>query len=343
MLNSDKSKLINQIITSKHVSYEKLTHYNTSNRDLCPKCSKNNIENSHIFNGQFWHIDCLVCSLCNKLIDKEDLHIRDNFIFHKACLDNVYAKRCAVCTYFIEDDNEVTAMGKHYHAKCFRCTLCGTSVLSKFINIYEFPYCKECTRKLRSNFASCLVCKKGILPTDKCIDFFYAGKKYFIHTECNSCQFCSGQVDNPVVADNILICEKCNKFGHKHLCGACGKPVFSNPATLHTLVFHPGCFKCYVCKKILQSNLASVYKYKPFCRACYTDFSKMCYMCKEFGNVEVSSGLFSFHKKCFCCKFCDKDLLTKDHALCDGYPVCIQCYNAKRDSGAIDKWNRIMG
>ena len=324
-----------------------IVHYVTTIPDVCPQCGKKVTGSKIEALGAGFHPECLICSACYQIIPENELVCESDLLLHKKCHKELYCERCAVCNDFIDENIAMHACDKAYHPECFRCTKCGDqkSVKINFVDVHHEPYCLDCFLKIKSMFPVCLTCNDPVLPSDSQISFFYKNKKYNIHSTCTECSICHQQVDrqSATILGGKLVCRKCDKESRTHICAECNEPIHGPYSVLEKIFWHQHHFKCSHCGEQLQSNVAVLDKGVLFCRKCYNEKLKTCPKCGRMDEgVDLVACGRLWHKKCFTCLNCRKDLSSSRYVNLNGRPLCKQCYIKMESQGKIDKWRRLV-
>lgn len=109
----------------------------------CTACAKHVLHHCISVNDEYYHPDCLKCSICEKKLAKYICiggHLRCPDHTEEEC-DNFL---CDVCGEEVEDD-VVLSVGKKVHQACFNCSICAAPI--------EKAQCK-----LRAGLLSCAQC-----------------------------------------------------------------------------------------------------------------------------------------------------------------------------------------
>ena len=320
----------------------RLWHVPNSPPNQCPLCGQKTEHTRVTFSGHDFHPQCFICSLCRQPFPNASGVIqRDDLILHKQCFLDCFADRCATCTKVIDPTEVIQAMGKYYHTDCFACKKCGAkgAAMTKFMPLYQFPYCQHCYEELQTYFPICLVCKKVIHPNTESETFNFRGRKYFAHSpDCFKCSNCSEILhDQEVnVFDNRLYCGKCFSEGFKKICATCNEPIFGQASRLENVFWHPAHFVCSVCHQPLKPNFcvfnAGILK----CRACSADDQTKCAGCQKpvFDNgIQACNQIW--HPQCLKCQFCEIVVFNKKFTNLRDRPCCEDCFKKLKSEGRI--------
>lgn len=322
----------------------RLWHIPNTHEGYCPGCEKK-VESSVLqFGGHDWHPDCFRCSLCAKPFGQEGCVKKDtDLILHQKCYKQCFCERCAICTNLIKPKKVVQAVGKNFHQKCFKCMKCGVKIES-FMPLYNFPYCNHCYEELLEYFPKCLACKKAISPSQESKDFFFHGRKYFVHfPDCFKCIYCNNisgplQPSTSRVYDNRLICKNCYDTGMKKICAYCNEPIFDQGNKIGDIQWHTNHFTCSVCNAPLKPNTAVFNAGVLKCKSCSSEDRGKCPGC---GRAVVGGGKNAcgalWHPECFKCRYCQTNLSNvKLFRNVGNLPCCKNCFKKLQDEGKLD-------
>ena len=234
------------------------------------------------------------------------------------------------------------AKDKCWHKKHFTCSVCDVELHGKvYREENEKVYCETCYDRYAA--IKCQKCKQSIGIGSKKIT---SGINSW-HKECFICIRCGENIqDQKYYFDNVgLLCHECQSSHPIAQCQGCKSAISSVVAFIKhkKLCWHAECFKCTICQSFLADGFFKEMDDKIMCSECYTTkFSKKCAFCQEsIIHERVQFGLNNYHKDCFNCSSCSKNLIgeskIKDNG---GQPLCHECNlkNAKkcfRCNGAI--------
>ncbi|EAY10378.1 LIM domain containing protein [Trichomonas vaginalis G3] len=323
-----------------------LTHYKDIPSGECPYCHEpvdSNPPNIKAINLSF-HPHCLICIYCQTEINPADLQEKDDMIFHKNCYNEAFEERCARCGEFVQSDVVVHAISRAYHPNCFVCAHCGDpQVKDRYMNLYAFPYCMKCFQQFKNTLPECYTCKQSILPNDKRETIIYKGKKYFFHPLCIQCEQCAATPANRrlIMFNNKVYCIKCLGLIQKKICAGCNKTIEGECCQVEGIKYHPEEFKCSDCGTPLQNGVAVLDHGKLRCRKCSELYIKQCRGCTNTKDEPtiIACGA-KWHRDCFKCMKCSKNLADSKYVNMNGYPCCESCYRKMLDNNEIDRWRR---
>ncbi|VBB31443.1 unnamed protein product [Acanthocheilonema viteae] len=127
--------------------------------EQCSSCGKPITEKLLRATGGVYHVDCFVCTACNKCLDGVSFTVDSaNKVHCVTCFHEKFAPRCAVCSKPIvpeegqEESIRIVAMDKSFHVNCYRCEDCNMQLNSKIEGQGCYPldqhlYCKNCNGK----------------------------------------------------------------------------------------------------------------------------------------------------------------------------------------------------
>ncbi len=186
-------------------------------------------------------------------------------------------------------------------------------------------YCEKCYDRYAAT--KCQKCKKSIGIGSKKIAV--GGNCW--HKECFICTRCRQNVQDKYYFDNLdLLCHECTGSQSIAQCQGCKLAISSTVSFLKhkELCWHAECFKCTLCQTFLADGHFKEIEDKIICNKCYSiKFGKKCAVCQESITTQgIQFGLNSYHKDCFKCSSCSKNLIgeskIKDNG---GQPLCYEC------------------
>lgn len=171
----------------------------------------------------------------------------------------------------------------------------------------------------------CPTCKKEIVGNA----IRALGNAY--HPDHFVCFKCKKKIESKFQVDeqNNPHCEACTEkfLVKKTLCAACNKPIEGKGFKVGEKFYHPECFKCSKCKKIIKDKY-NVIDDHPFCEECYISVvSGNCFVCKKLVKDDIiKAGGHVFHEKCFICSLCKKKLTENPFTEHEGKMLCETCF-----------------
>ena len=219
----------------------------------CPVCGKPVYftERVEVKKDVFFHKNCFKCKICNKVLSQNKFIFYNGETLCNACHANELSKdnaKQAVEKQVAEGEEQkstVSTAGKEL------CSACGKPVyLNERVLAADRFYHKNCFR--------CHGCNKILhLPNFK---------TYNKEPMCLTCH------ENLHHADITRPSEEISSdfdSGKGDPCTGCGKTVFSAERIDILGVWHPKCFKCFQCGRLLNKNTVTAYQKKPACSMCY--------------------------------------------------------------------------
>lgn len=209
----------------------------------------------------------------------------------------------------------------------FICLHCKVSLTGqRYIFHDERPYCKKCYEDLFANI--CDKCKIPITCDFK--DLSYKEKHW--HDKCFKCSGCSTSlIDQPFAYKNdLLYCAPCyeNRFAAR--CTLCGN-IFRAGMKKYEhkgRQWHAECFRCKICQKLIGTNSFIPRGQDVVCVPCYEkQFGQQCSKCK--GTIARGGIIYRnspWHRECFLCTGCSKQLAREKYTAVDNQPYCVGCY-----------------
>jgi paxillin len=129
------------------------------------------------------------CSVCGRPIEKEYL-LGEGKFYHPTCIDRNYCDRCN--QEIPPTTRKLSALGKHWHDKCFLCTGCSSPLDTTFFAKNNQPYCSNCSQTAVGSSTRCSECGQDVAPGTTFVS--YAGRSY--HQKCFKCFKCQVQLNH---------------------------------------------------------------------------------------------------------------------------------------------------
>ena len=193
---------------------------------------------------------------------------------------------CATCGLSITSGSIITLGGASYHATCFRCSDCRTSLEAQTSGVHTRdgkPFCQPCWTE---RFAErCGACEKCFTPKQRIVVF--GGKK--LHPACfvcaGRCGTCLGDegASRFHQKDGAPYCHSCFTERFAPRCGVCSRPIEGGTRYIvHKGVkIHQSCFCCVECGVAL-SNGHYEHDGLVYCAEDYARrFGETCALCSE--------------------------------------------------------------
>jgi len=232
-----------------------------------------------------------------------------------------------------------SAEGKKYHKECFICEQCKSSLENGFKEKDGQLLCEKCLKSLTLQKEVCAGCQKPLGEAR----FSALDRKW--HQECFVCLQCKKPIESLFYQkDGQPQCEKCRnqtlQTQPQDLCGRCDKIIEGKRFSAMGKKWHPTCFVCNTCQSPLEDFMES--QGQPYCGNCFKlviksptassqsstspksgspsskssspasvpNQDEICGGCsKLLGNGKRVSALGKkWHKECFICSACQKDL-----------------------------------
>ncbi|KAL4660934.1 actin-binding LIM protein 2 isoform X6 [Arapaima gigas] len=232
---------------------------------------------------------------------------------------------------------------KHFHIKCFICTVCGCDLAQGGFFVRQGEYI--CTVDYQRLYGTrCFSCDQFI--EGEVVSAL--GKTY--HPRCFVCAVCKQPFpagDRVTFNGKECICQKCTQplpanspAPIQAVCNCCGcGKEFKNEQSLVALDkhWHLGCFKCQICNKVLNAEYISK-DGVPYCEVDYhAMFGIQCENCKKYitGRV-LEAGDKHYHPTCARCARCDQMFGEGEEMYLQGssiwHPSCRQAARAEEKS-----------
>lgn len=239
------------------------------------------------------------------------------------------------------------AMDKDWHGQHFSCWQCDESLTGqRYVLRDEHPYCVKCYETVFAN--TCEKCNKIIGIDSK--DLSYKDKHW--HEACFQCTTCN----------ESLVDKQFGAKGEKIYCGNCYDKQFASRCDGCTKIFHAGtkkmeyksrqwheqCFKCCKCENPIGTKSFIPREKDIYCAGCYEEkFATRCVKCdKAIQSGGVTYKNEPWHRECFTCTHCNKNLAGQRFTSRDDKPCCADCFGrlfAKRCTSCNDPITGIGG
>ena len=300
-----------------------------SKAKICFICDKPIIdENILMIDQKNYHANCFNCSKCQKsLINQKDIRRNNSKIVCFQCYHRDFAPKCEQCSEPISTGKTIIFNENKYHLDCFRCNQCKQIINDQNVSVMNSKcYCDQCYQKY---FApQCDKCLKTIL-NEKFTSF--KGKSY--HSDCFRCHYCNETImENKFATKNENIyCIQCFEQNIAPKCVQCLQIISTGTVTNYdNNQYHPECFRCIKCDKIMAENKFHTHNHKPCCNQCYNEhFVLRCSKCSEpildrYTQVQKKS----FHIQCFNCSKCHRVIESGEKHFNGEFGVlCSSCVN----------------
>ncbi|UJR24805.1 hypothetical protein I4U23_006180 [Adineta vaga] len=294
---------------------------------ICNVCQQSiTIERYVHFEEHDYHRECFNCDYCRRsLIDQVNIHIQNSKRCCNQCFDDKFASQCYVCSQKIPSGRYTTYKGNKYHLDCFKCPHCQNVIREMEFPTYDnHPCCEQCYQE---KFASkCCQCLKPIISEKAVI---YQDNKY--HPDCFRC----GQCYRPIIesrfhTNNSKPC--CNQCYEKNIapqCQQCFKTItVGKSVNYQGKIYHPDCFRCGHCEKIMYESKFYQADNKPCCRDCHEKyFTPKCAKCNRsiLERYTTFKGQ-NYHINCFVCSKCRHIIDEKEKFYDEKIGIlCAQC------------------
>ncbi|CAF1149446.1 unnamed protein product [Rotaria sp. Silwood1] len=148
------------------------------------------------------------------------------------------------------------------------------------------------------------------------------------------CWFCEKNLLNNryVIKDNFAICLFCFEEKYSNHCFQCNQiiGIEMQGSIFKDKTWHNTCFNCSICNLSLINKKFAYQNNKLYCRHCFIDeFAQRCYRCNrslEPGDKCIQYDKNLYHKSCFICNVCQKQLINENFRYRDQYIFCLSCY-----------------
>ena len=114
---------------------------------MCIKCQEPIKSTSVKHDGNSYHSECFVCSLCSQPLAGKPFTKHGGSNVCQDCYRSSYAKRCAACQELIEGSVKFVAYNEmFFHRDCFTCSKCGLALAGeKFRVLSNEKVCINCS------------------------------------------------------------------------------------------------------------------------------------------------------------------------------------------------------
>jgi hypothetical protein len=224
-------------------------------------------------------------------------------------------------------DEYASNMEQDHHNEHFACKNCDKSLTGqRYILKDDNPHCLQCYEDVYAN--TCDLCKEKINCDSKDLSF----KDRHWHDKCFNCTHCKiSLVDHPfAMKDDALFCSDCYDEKFAPRCDGCSH-VFKagmRKFEYRGKQWHEECFTCAECQQPIGSKSFIPRDQQVICVPCYEEkFAQRCTECKEVirrGGVTYKGE--PWHKECFVCNYCHKQLAGIKFISKDDQPYCAECY-----------------
>ncbi|XP_069462521.1 four and a half LIM domains protein 2-like [Ambystoma mexicanum] len=190
------------------------------------------------------------------------------------------------------------------------------------------PYCVMCYNHLFANM--CEDCNKAIGWDSK--DLAYKDRHW--HEACFKCAQCSHSlVEKPFAAKmDLLLCLGCYSDEYSSKCFSCKNPIMpgSRKVEFNGNSWHETCFICKDCKQPIGAKSFIPKDSEDYCLQCFErQFASQCKSCKKAITTEgVTYQGQPWHKECFLCSRCQKQLAGQKCTSRDKVIYCLDCFSA---------------
>ncbi|CAH8617379.1 unnamed protein product [Heterobilharzia americana] len=274
-----------------------------------------------------WHLCCFRCATCaEQLVD----HCYAWSNGRPYCLRHygqLIRPRCATCDYLIFSEEYTRAMDQEHHTGHFACRSCDASLTGqRYILRDDEPHCLGCYEAKFAN--TCEQCKEKIGCDSKDLSF----KERHWHEKCFKCSSCATSLaDRPFATkEEQLYCSDCYDERFAARCDGC-QGVFKAGMRKYEYrgqQWHEECFLCVECKQPIGAKSFIPRENQVVCVPCYeAKYAQRCTKCTEVirrGGVTYKGN--PWHKECFTCTNCTKQLAGLKFTSKDEQPYCADCY-----------------
>ncbi|EAY16605.1 LIM domain containing protein [Trichomonas vaginalis G3] len=252
-------------------------------------------------------------------------------------------KTCKVCSKPCKN-KYLYAFGNCYCPTCLKCYKCQKVLQPPECVMYkEQPICLGCA-KINGKLNRCPICTDFLDDPDDIINL--RDLNLTIHKDCLRCYECGTKLSesNYHVVMNQFCCESCKHIAAHRSCKKCDNPILGRYVFDRTHYFHVKCFTCYECDKQLNGKNFVVHHNRYYCPEQGIRYLKSCSYCKgEISLTEVNKIRWQnkfYHKRCFCCRICGRQLQPGEAICAHNRPHCKRCYDQRVKEGDVTESGR---
>ncbi|CAI9738390.1 planar cell polarity 3-A-like isoform X2 [Octopus vulgaris] len=282
---------------------------------------------SKITDSLCWHPACFICSVCEELlVDLTYCHFQQK-LFCERHFAELVRPRCFACDELIFSSEYTKAMEQNFHKDHLACKHCDKKLIAcRYILKDENPYCIPCYQELFAH--NCYVCRKPVGPDYK--DLSYKDKHW--HEFCFKCGECQKSLVNQPFAykDDAIFCSDCHDELFAARCDGCKKPFKGGMKKFEykNTQWHEECFLCNVCKEAIKNKSFIPRGDEVVCIPCFEN--KYAQKCAKCNGVLTKGGVaykdIPWHRECFTCSKCNKNLAGEKFTSREEKPYCADCY-----------------
>ncbi|XP_030425609.1 four and a half LIM domains protein 2 isoform X3 [Gopherus evgoodei] len=172
------------------------------------------------------------------------------------------------------------------------------------------------------------------------------------HETCFHCFQCKNSlVDKPFAAkEEHLLCTECYSNEYSSKCNECKKTIMPGTRKMEYKgnSWHETCFICHRCQQPIGTKSFIPKDNQNFCVPCYEkQFAMQCVQCKK----AITTGGVTYreqpwHKECFVCTGCKKQLSGQRFTSRDEFAYCLSCFcnlYAKKCAGCTNPISGLGG
>lgn len=274
-----------------------------------------------------WHPGCFRCSTCAEHLVDYCYAWSNGRPYCLRHYGQLVRPRCATCDHLIFSEEYTRAMDQEHHTGHFACRSCDASLTGqRYILRDDEPHCLACYEAKFAN--TCEQCKEKIGCDSKDLSF----KERHWHEKCFKCSACGTSLaDRPFATkEEQLYCSDCYDERFAARCDGC-QGVFKAGMRKYEYrgqQWHEECFLCVECKQPIGAKSFIPRENQVVCVPCYeAKYAQRCTKCSEVirrGGVTYKGN--PWHKECFTCTNCTKQLAGLKFTSKDEQPYCADCY-----------------
>ncbi|KAM7318858.1 hypothetical protein ACRRTK_021970 [Alexandromys fortis] len=289
------------------------------------------------------------CHHCNESLYGKKYILREENPHCVACFEELYANTCEECGTPIgcdckQSERQGSIGGGQEQALSFRSVDEKSECPIRSSQGFAVPLCSD---ELDSSSTF------SVRPLTVCLtlqDLSYKDRHW--HEGCFHCSRCGNSlVDKPFAAkEEQLLCTDCYSNEYSSKCQECKKTIMPGTRKMEYKgsSWHETCFTCQRCQQPIGTKSFIPKENQNFCVPCYEkQYALQCVQCKK----PITTGGVTYreqpwHKECFVCTACKKQLSGQRFTARDDFPYCLTCFcdlYAKKCAGCTNPISGLGG
>jgi hypothetical protein len=226
----------------------------------CGGCLNQILDSFIVADDIKFHPQCFKCCTCHKALGGQLFIAHEGKVYCEADYATRFNPRCGHCNELIVGEY-IMAMDKAWHPDHFVCTKCQCQLQGVCHQKDGKPYCA-------THFAELNSCARCGIPIEGQM-FEALDKKY--HPGCFLC----AHGDHAIEAGTSFNVYQDKLYCNPHFtqlfvktCNGCNQIITSQYMKVGDLYFHPNCWKCKTCSKVLSASDCLLTNVGCFCKMC---------------------------------------------------------------------------